>query len=162
MIDLKHISKFRTALLLALLMVVAVAFFDIKSAQSGVFGSFESYTTGNYTSGWWGLFYLGVMFVFAIIPLSYYFFYKKDKTDAIAIFLTSYVMWMFGLADALYFWLQAVKIPSELPWLVNNTAIMKVSSLLGLSTVTNLSLIVSILIGGLIVFFSTKYLHKIN
>lgn len=160
--DFKHLSKYKIAIILGILAVVAVAYFDLQSATSGVFGSFDDYTHGNYTNGWWGLFKIFVLFVFAIVPVCYYFFYKKDKSETLAIFLTSYLLWMFGFADILYFWFQGQAVPQTLPWLVGQPVLSKISGFLHTAEITSMTLYVSTILGFVLVYFSTKILRRIN
>lgn len=155
------LTKYQTAILLGLAVVIAVAFLDIKSAHSGVFGSFCDYTNGDYTAGWWGLFKTIVILLFLVVPVTYYFLVKKDKSEAIAIFLSSYIAWMFGLADLAYFWLQGMNIPSRLNWLAGHPIMGKVASITG-GIVTPLSLYVSVILGIVVIFYVTKFMEKIN
>ena len=154
-------KKFRTALILGILVVLAVAYFDILSAKSGIFGSYEDYTNGNYAQNWWNLFKVGVIFLFLIVPITYYFLVKKDKSEAIAIFLTSMTAWWFGLADVFYFLFQGKMIPAVLPWLNNNPIILAIAKLFRFEQVTSFSLILSITVGFIVIVILTKFLEKI-
>jgi len=154
-------KQFKKAILLGILVLIFVAFLDIKAAQSGLFGSLPEYTNGDYTRGWWDLFQWIVLVSFAFVPICYYFFYKKDKSEAIAIYLTSYIMWISGLADIFYFWLQGVAIPETLPWLINHPTMSKIAEFINVPTITPLVLIISVSIGFIAVMGLTKYMEKI-
>jgi hypothetical protein len=155
------LTKYQTAIVLGLLVVLALAFLDIKSAYSGVFGTFCDYTNGNYTAGWWGLFRVIAILLFLIVPVAYYFLVKKDKSEAIAIFLSSYIAWMFGLADIFYFWLQGLQMPATLPWLAANPVIGRLASFTG-GVVTPVTVYLSVALSFVVIFYATKYLEKIN
>lgn len=158
--NLKNLTKYQTAIILGIIVVIAVAFLDVKSAFSGVFGDVTNYTNGDYTAGWWCLFKTIVILLFAIVPITYYFLVKKDKSEAIAIFLTSYIMWMFGLADVFYFWLQGKGLPATLTWLTGHPIIGKVAAYTG--GVTPTALYISVALGLVVVYFMTKFMEKIN
>lgn len=157
---MKFDKTFKIALALALFVVIAVAYFDTLSASSGIFGTIKDYTIGNYTKGWWSLFQTFVLFIFALVPLCYYFFYRKDKSEAIAIFLVSYICWMFGLADIFYFWLQGQSVPSTLPWLINQPILSKVAGFLHAQTITNVVLYISAALGVIISLILARFLEE--
>lgn len=157
-----RLDKYKIAILLGIAVVALVAFLDIKSATSGVFGSLADYTNGFYTNGWWDLFKGIVLVSFAFIPVCYFFLVKRDLSNSIAIYATSWIMWAFGLADVLYFWLRGVPVVALLPWLDSNPTIGLVANLLGSSVVTNWTLYVSVIVGLVIVFVMTTLLEKIN
>lgn len=155
-------KKYHLAIILGILAVLFVAVLDIKMAHSGIFGSFDEYTKGQYVQGLWGLFQFIVIAIFSIVPLCYYFFYRKDKSETLAIFLTSYIIWYSGLADLAYFWLQGLQIPSSLPWLVGNPVIGRFGGLIGNGGVTPIVLYASVISGFFIIILLTKWLEKIN
>lgn len=157
------ITKYQTAILLGIAVVILVAFLDIKSALSGVFGTFDNYTNGDFTAGWWSLFKTIVIMLFLIVPITYYFLVKRDKSEAIAIFVSSYIIWMFGLADLFYFWLQGKMLPSTLPWLVGHPIMGRISELvLHTKEIVPMTIYISVILGFVVVYFSTKLLEKIN
>lgn len=155
-------KKYHLAIILGILAVLFVAVLDIKSANSGVFGTLAEYTKGAYTSGWWGLFYFIVIAIFAVVPICYYLFYRHDKSESIAIFLSSYIMWYSGLADLFYFWFQGLQIPETMPWLVHNEFINKFTYFIGNGEVTPIVLYLSVISGFLLILLLTKWLEKIN
>ena len=152
-------KKFRIAITIAILIVVAVAYMYILGlnffTDLGV-----DYTSGDFPVSYWIFFRNTAIILMAIVPLTYYFFYRKDKSEAVAIFATSYLLWMFGLADVLYFWLQGLKIPSLLPWLNNHPFIGGVSGFFGYSAVTGNSLILSAIVGTIITYGVIKFLKE--
>lgn len=155
-------GKYKIALMIAFGTVLSIALLDIFSANSGVFGSLLDYTNGNFgVEGWWNLFYKFVLVIFAIPAIAYYFLVKQDKSESLGIFLFSFILYWGGLADLFYFILQKTNIPSELPWLINSPFINFVSTnIMGLSTVTNISLMVSVALSIIIAIITAKILKE--
>lgn len=156
------LDKYKVGILLGIAVVALVALLDVKSATSGIFGTLADYTNGLYANGWWDLFKGIVLFTFALIPICYYFFVKKDVSESVAIFYTSYTMWMFGLADVLYFWIQGSSVPALLPWLDKSPIIGGVAGLFGSGAVTNVTLFISVILGFGAVWLISTLLEKIN
>lgn len=154
-------GKYKISLALAVLAVLAVALLNLWSAQSGVFGSLTEYTLGDFGDGWWSLFFKFVIVIFAIPSICYYFLVKRDKSESVGIFLFSLIIYFGGLADLFYFVLQKLPLPAELPWLMGSPFINFISiKLLGYSTVTNISLLVSIIISFGIAWMVAKFLKE--
>jgi len=154
------IGKYKIAVGIAIFVVLVVAIWDIWSMNSGLFGSVTDYTLGNYAAGWWNLFYRFVIILFLAVPVSYYFLVHKDKSEVLGIFGASMIMYFGGLADIAYFIFQKIPIPETLPWLMSNPFIKFVSTSLGYVTVTNISLLVSVMIGFVITFIYVKILKE--
>jgi len=148
------ISKFQIAVLIGILTVILVAWIDLQGLN--LIG--EKYTNGEFPNIVWQHHLLTAIIIF-LIPSLCYCLFRKDKSEAIAIFLSGFIMFYFGLADIFYFWLQGKMIPVELPWLMGQPIISRISLFLG-EIVTNISLIVSTIMGGIIVYFTTKYLKE--
>jgi len=164
-----YLKKYYVAIAAAVALVALIAVFDIYSMNSGVFGTPEQYTNGQFLPGWGSVFHNIVLAGMILLALSYYLFYKQDKSESFAVFLTAHTLWIWGLADVLYFWFQGKAVPATLPWLNNHTYIGGVANTLcpKLSTfctggVTDFTLIISVLVGGAIVFVSAYILEKIN
>jgi hypothetical protein len=153
---------FREGIVASVISVFFIAIIDIWSSKSKVFGSEVDYTNGLYTMGWWNLFFKINMVLICIVPLIYYFMVRKDKSETIALFLTSLVLWFSGLPDVLYFWLQFKHIPWTLPWLNNSPIIGYITNIVGLTTVTSTTLILSVLIGLAAIVFIDIQMEKIN
>lgn len=135
-------NKFKKAVIIGFVIVAFIAVFDIISAKSGVFGDYEEYMYGDYTEGWWNLFKNLALFVMIGVAVLYYLFYRKDKSEAIAVFLVPYINWRFGLADVLFFWLQGKPLHPTLTWLSGHVPI----SYFG-DPVTPIALYISVLVG---------------
>lgn len=153
-------QKYKKAIMLAILSVVAIALFDVLAAHSGVFGTYQDYTNGEYSPGWWPLFFKTNLILLSLIPIAYYLFGRRDKSESIALFFTSITLWFTGLADVFYFLLQGKMVPETLPWLNHGTYGL-VSLLMGLETITRTSLFVTVAIGFVAVYFITKQMEKI-
>lgn len=153
-------KKYQKIFISILIVCALIAILDIVSMSSGVFGSPQDYTLGNYTAGWWNLFFKIALSTMLIFSFAYYFFYNKDISESIAIFIGSYAMWRFGLSDIMYFIFQGQWMPDSMPWLFRNAPINIPAKFLGLSTVTPFSLIVSIIIGGILTWAIVKFLKE--
>lgn len=155
------IGKYKIAVGIAIFAVLAVALWDVWSLSSGILGTPEDYLIGNYADGWWSLFYKFVLVLFLAVPISYYFLVRQDKSEALGIFGASIIMFFGGLADVAFFIFQKIPIPNELPWLMGNPFISFISTnLLGYSTVTNVSLIVSVVLSFIIAWTFAKVMKE--
>lgn len=156
------IGKYKVSLVLAFLAVIAVAAWDVWGAQSGIFGSLLEYTNGQFgVDGWWNLFFKYVVILFLAVPISYYFLVRDDFSESVGIFIFSLILYFGGLADLFYFIFLKTSIPLELPWLMGSPLIKFVSiNLLGFSTVTSVSLVVSIILSFIVAIFTAKILKE--
>ena len=154
------LSKFQWAIVLGVLAVAFIAVFDIWSMNSGVFGTAQDYVNGNYANGWWSLIFKLNLMIIILIPITYFIFYRRDKSEAAALFLVPFGLWFAGLADILFFVFQGLTIPARLPWLDSHIIIGRISSLLGFSGVTNISLFLSIIIISIALYFIVKILKN--
>jgi len=152
-------QKLTKIILISFLVVLAISLIDIFALKSQIFGSYEQYTSGDFPEGWWFLFRNIVLLIIAVVSLVYYLLYK-DKSEAVSIGLGSYILWMTGLADVLYFWLQGNKIPKSLLHLNNQPIISSLSEFFGYSQVTGSALLLSSFVGIIIVYFLTKFLKE--
>ncbi len=150
-------KKFNIAIILGILIVVAIAYIDTLGAN--VFG-LETYTAGNFPSSFWILFRNMAIILMTIPALSYYLLYRKDKSEALAIFLIPLILWMFGVADILYFWLQGQAIPPNLPHLNNHLIMGRMATFFPYNQVTSQVLIFSAIAGIILTFLIVKYLKK--
>jgi hypothetical protein len=118
--------------------------------------------TDYYTLKWMSDLFKINLILIAIFPVIYFMLIHRDKSETIALFLTSFILWMTGLADVLYFWFQGKGIPWTLPWLNEHIVIGKISNLIGYTTVTSTTLFISVMIGFAVVIFIDVTLEKIN
>jgi nitrate reductase NapE component len=146
--------------LFSILAVALIGIFDVWSMSSGIFGTPENYTAGDYQDGWWNLFFMINLSLLIMSSLSYYFFSRKDKSESISFLVGGLILWFTGLADVLYFWFQGKSIPLVLNHLNNSIVIGRISSLLSFDAVTNISLIISSVIGLIFAYFAIKFLVK--
>jgi len=152
-------SKFAIAWLLSIIVSTLIGLIDVISMKSGVFGSASDYLVGNYTPGWWGVFFKINVIMICILPMVYYLLVRHDVTEAIALFLSSMILWVFGLADIAFFFFQGKLVPATLPWLDNSFFIHKVSVVFGVASVTWWSLLVSVLIGLFLSYLIARFLE---
>jgi len=94
-----------------------------------------------------------------------YYILAKDKSEAIAIFITFLILLKFGLQDLSFYIfkniLQGVQIDASMPHLYEHWSIGGVAKIMGLSTVTPISLVVSVSVGIGITYFVVKWLKGI-
>jgi len=155
------LGKYKIMVALAILVVAIIAFLDIQGMiYWASFSSAEQYISGGQGIEFWNFFKNIVLAIFLILPITYYFVVNRDKSEAFSIWSTSYLLWMFGLADLLFFIFQKTNIPQLLPWLNNHPVIGRVSTFLGFEQVTNVSLILSVIIGFILVFITNKILKE--
>jgi len=140
---------------MSLAILALIAYIDI----GGLILVGNEYTLGNYNPEYWPHFQNIVYFLILIIPIMYYLF-TKDKSESLSIGISSYVLWRFGVSDVLYFWLQGKPIVDSLPWLFKHAPINIPAKFLGLSTVTPLSLIISIILGGILTWAIVRFLKE--
>lgn len=160
---LNKLKLYQKIFLFAILFNIAVAVLDILSMKSGIFGNIDNYTNGIFCSSvcnWWNLFLYFNLISLGLISLFYYFFVRKDKSEAFSIFIASLILWFSGLPDILYFWLQGKSLPLVLNHLNNSIIIGRISSLSGFIYVTNISLLISAGIGLIASYFITKILKE--
>lgn len=157
--DLGH---YKIAVGLSILVVVIIAFLDVKGLiYWASFSDMASYTGGLQGMAFWNFFKTIAFSLMLIVPICYWFFVKKDKSETLALFLSSLTLFYFGLADVLYFVFQKASLPEVLPWLNSHPVIGWISAnILGQPSVTNYALLFSVLVGFVIVFFMTKILKE--
>lgn len=149
-------------ILISIFIVVSlISLLDIAFLKSGIFGNPIDYQNGNYVQGTWVLFYKLSLAIMILFSAAYYFYFRSDISETIAIFLGSYSLWSyFGISDLLFFWYQFREVPDSLPWLSHNVALQPVANILGYTTITNTSLYVSAIIGIIVIYFTTKLLKE--
>lgn len=99
------------------------------------------------------LFWIFTAALIIIISLVYY-ITTKDKSESIALGITSFVLIIAGVEDLLYYAIAGIPLlNAQMPWLNNNFFINQISTGMGYAVVNGISLIASVLIGLGIVFF---------
>jgi len=137
------LTKFRIACILGILIIPLIAFIDIQGFN--LLG--EDYTNGLFPSNVWTHHLITSIILMLIPALAYFYLYRKDKSEALAVFSIPFIMFWFGACDVFYFWIQGKSIPLVLSHLNNHFIIGNISKYLGYSGGTNISLLVSVLIG---------------
>ena len=104
----------------------------------------------------------------AVFALAYYFFVYRDASEAIAIFLAFFIMLWTGLEDLVFYLIRplfqpehAWGIPATMDHLYTHPVMGVISKTMGLSTVTPVALIISVLIGGVAAYYVVNYLRGI-
>lgn len=150
------IGKYKISLIIAVVAVLLVALLNIWYTHSGLFGSFFGNINGSCS-----LFFKFALIIFVIPAICYYYLVNKDISESLGIFLFSVIIYLGGLADVGSFIFQKLPIPAEIPGLVGSPFINFVSTkLLGYSTVTNVSLIVSVLLSFILAWIVAKVLKE--
>ena len=100
-------------------------------------------------------------YTIAVVISLVYFILTKDKSEALAIFAAFIILLKFGLQDLTFYLIQG-EIPQSMPHLFEHAVMGRVAELLGLSTVTPTSLVVSVIIGIGITFYVVRWLRRLN
>jgi len=155
------LGNYNVAVYLSIVIVAIISYLDIQGMiYWSSFSTTQAYTSGQQGIYFWNFFKSIAFSIFLILPVTYFLLVKRDVSESIALGLSSYLIWMFGLADILYFIFQREAIPMLLPWLNNHPIIGFISNNLGFEQVTNLSLFISVMIGFIVVFLTTKVMKE--
>ena len=108
--------------------------------------------------------YANVFWIFAgvavILACLTYYIFKRDKSESVAIGVIFYSLILFGAEDIMFYLIKDGVLPASMPHLFSTPFIGGIAKLLGLSTVTPLSLILSVTIGVLLGLLISNYLIK--
>jgi hypothetical protein len=127
-----NLERYWIAFFLAILVVVLIAWIDIQGMiYWGSFSTTNAYITGQQGAPFWNFFKSIVFVIFAILPFAYYFLYRRDKSEAISLFVGEWIIWIFGFADLMFFVLSKQALPATLTWLNTHPIIGNISSMLG-------------------------------
>ena len=153
-------GKYKIALFVAVLTVLAVAWIDIQGMiYWSSFSSADAYTLGQQGYDFWIFFKSVVMILFLILPLTYFFLYRRDFSEALSLWTSEMILWMFGFADVMYFVLQKQNLPSTMVYLNNHPVIGYISNFMGYSNVNPISLL-SCVVLGFILAYSSAWILK--
>jgi hypothetical protein len=153
------LNSYWKAVLMSVGLVGLLAVMDILAFKSGLFKA--SYS-GTVDPAWWHLYQSYGFILLITLPIFYYLCVKQDKSESLALFLNSWILWSFGLEDVLYYLFQAIPLDKTLPWLDNTPAIHFITNLMQQTTVTSISLLVSVGCGFIIIFYLSKLMLKVN
>jgi len=92
-----------------------------------------------------------------VLPVIYY-FYEKDFSESLALGLSSFTLLLFGFGELLTFIFNRAPIPEVIE--IKSSVVSWISSTLGFPAITNISLIISVIIGFIVVFCMTKVLKE--
>lgn len=141
--------------------VAFLAFMDLLGmrmfkAVGGFSGEIYSKLEPGYMLQFW-TFALGIILFTSIT----YLLFKKDKSEALSLFVVPIIMLWSGLEDILYYAFGRFQFAGvELPWLNNNLFTYKVAQLMGKDVVTSLTLLVSVIIGLALSYIIYKILER--
>ena len=97
---------------------------------------------------------------FAILGLLW-FIANRDKSEALAVFLTPTIMVYFGLEDTLFHIIKGIPMAQCMDWLNNNPILFNIAKIFGENCVTIFILLLSTIIGLGISYFVMKKLFKL-
>jgi len=151
-------KKLATVLTIALAIVLIVTLLDIYSATQiwQPVGGWEGATYKSVEQPFLTLFWAFVYFMIFLCALTYY-LVRKDKSEAIAITATSYILISSGLEDLLFYKLQNIPL-ENMTWFINTPMGFTSKYILGLDTVTPIGLIINIILFGIAGILLAKYL----
>lgn len=144
-----NLEKYWIAIALAVLVVIFVVYMIIN----GVINLNSLSSINNFIKSM-------VWIIFLILPLAYYFLFRRDISESLSILTTEIILWITGFANMMLFVLQKSPIPDVLPCINSHPIIAPISHLFGYSIVTNVSLLISVFIGVIIVYISNKILKE--
>lgn len=142
---------YEEAIIVSMIMVVIISIIQLLV-----------YKSETYSISWHDNMFKTGLILICVFPLIYYFIIRKDVSESVGLFLTSFILWLSGLTDVLYFVFQAKWIPYTLPWLNNHILIGRIKDLLGMPVVTNVLLIICVFVGFIVVLAVDIYLEKIK
>ena len=87
--------------------------------------------------------------------------YRKDFSEAAAVFVSGWILLSTGLEDLFFYLLKGLPLFSaNLTWLGSNKLVTRLSDIMGFPNVTGISLIISIIIGLLLVIVINILLYN--
>ena len=101
--------------------------------------------------------WLGAFVILGIL----WFIATKDKSEALAVFLTPTIMVYLGLEDILFHIFKQVPMVQCMEWLNGNPVLFQITKLLGGTCINPASLIISTIIGLVVSYYVLKKLFKI-
>lgn len=99
-----------------------------------------------------------VIVICLLVPFIYYHLIRKDKSEAISLALTSYLAWLFGLAYLFSFIFQKAPLPEQIE--TTSPVLIWISQNMGFEYVSSISLAITIIIGGILIFVLNKFLKE--
>ena len=90
-----------------------------------------------------------------------YFLITRDKSESVAFMIAFVILEKTGLEDVIYYMIKQQSLPMVMDHLMKHPVISVPAKTLGLSTVTPLSLMISVIIGILVATFVAKKLKEI-
>jgi len=106
-------------------------------------------------------FWLFAYALIAVVALTYWFI-KKDKSESLALITTPIILLWSGWEDIIYYIIGGHQFfGTTMPWLYENCFFMRwVAQMMGQTTVTDITLIVSATLGAVIAYYTYKWLKR--
>jgi hypothetical protein len=156
-----NIERYWLAFFFAIVIVITIAWIDVQGMiYWASFSTTDAYLNGQQGAAFWTFFKSIVFVIFAILPIAYYFLYRKDKSEAISLFASEWILWMFGFADLMFFVLSKQLLPTTLVWLNNHPIIGGIAHTLGYENVTSGTLLFSVVVGFVLAYLVAKLLKE--
>lgn len=155
---MKFDEKFITVISVVLVINIWLAYMDILgSSMWGTLGGWNGVAYLTAFPYYMALFWSSASFMILLVAGVYYIL-KKDLSESLAIFLVGLLSIFSGLEDVIYYLLHGWTLDSSMPWLMNSPA-STLSQILGMETVTPISLLGNIILFGFIAYYLTNWLY---
>lgn len=151
-------DKFTIAVLVGILIVPLLAFMDkLGLRMFNTVGGFGSVTELTMQSTYMDLFWIFAYALILLVGICYYFFYKKDKSETLAVVFTPIILVWSGFEDLLFYVFTGTPFKGTMPWL-DSHFFMRLFTSDG--HVTASSLVTSMFSGVLILTIILVFLKK--
>lgn len=140
-------KRYFNMFIIVLALIAFLAYQDIIGAHMwGLLGGWESEAYATAKPIYMRQFWTFAILLGAVISFVYYLF-RKDKSEAVAIFSAYIIMILAGLEDLLFYLFKGIPLDLSMPWLYNGIFVGTVAKVMSLKTVTPFSLMISIILG---------------
>lgn len=147
---LNKLTKIQKILLVDFLIVLGLTIMDIRSIP--LWGE----PSGTFLSFFWTFATLVI-----IIASIVWYLATNDKSEAIALGVGAKLMTMFGLEDVLFYLIRDRTFDgNNMIHLFSHPVMGRIAQFMGLETVTQTSLFLSLIIGGIITYYVVNYLVR--
>jgi len=159
-LDIK--TKFGKAILLGIGLVVLFSYMDsLGFSMFQSIGGFNSDTYVRMEPAYMKFFWTFAYSSIVLLGICYWNFVKKDKSEVVAVILTPLILLFGGLEDLMYYFFTGIPFfGTTLPWLDDNFFMGYVAKWLGFSNVTSTSLLISIALGIVVLYFTLGKLKR--
>ena len=151
-------DRFSIAVLIGILIVPFLALMDVYGL--GMFnkiGGFNGTAYQTIHSSYMGFFWIFAYALIILVGVCYYFFYRRDKSETLAVLVTPIILVWSGFEDLLFYIFTWTPFKGSMPWL-DQHFFMRIFTSDG--HVTASSLVTSMVSGTLILTFILIFLKK--